>query len=633
MRMSLDSPARTLADAPPSEGPKAALRPAQAAHVRAAIVPFGLGLALACAWFAALWWGRVPEQALAAWVAIGTVAFLSCVGLQRRRLGSPQPSASEASAARFLWLGAAAAALGALLFAWGWLAILPGLPFDEQMGYLIASLALLGWALHVFSPFLPACHAFALISLVPGVLTLASGAAQSLGAAVGLAFLGALALLHAVRLAQAFSAAQALQDRVYELMNDVTATRDETALAIQAKSRFLASVSHDLRQPMQAINLYLASLAGSFRQLRGDPSDEQSAASVDRGIRSLQESTQYLNGMFESLLDISRLNAGFVAVEIRYTTLHRMLTQLDADCRKQAAADGLHFDLQLPAQVHLMEVETDPALLERLLRNLLVNAFRYCGPGRGVRLSVVRRGKTLDFRVVDSGPGIEPAMRQRVFEEFFQVPGSQPAAAAHAGDGAAQIAQVGRGIGLGLSISTRLAEKLNSRVRLHSWVGHGSVFAVRQPMRIALRPQTDQLPARPRQLANRFPPGLFLAFIDDDPEIRRSMHQMLEQLGAEVFSAESAAQAVSRLGLQGRVPDLVLSDYRLGPENGLQAIALLREEFNLDIPAILITGDTSPERLAEFRASGLRVLYKPIAGEPLVAAILEELRAAAVTAP
>jgi CheY-like chemotaxis protein len=226
--------------------------------------------------------------------------------------------------------------------------------------------------------------------------------------------------------------------------------------------------------------------------------------------------------------------------------------------------------------------------------------------------------------VIDTGPGIERAVQERVFEEFYQVPGSQSRTV--------RSSTSGRGIGLGLSISARLAHKLGTQIRLRSAPGRGSVFAVRQSIRIALRPQTDRLGPKAARSGTRLPPGLFLAVIDDDIDIRRSTRKMLEMLGAEVFTAESATQAVEQLGRLGRVPDLLLSDYGLVGENGLQAVNRLREEFNHDIPAILITGETSAERAASFRDSGLPVLYKPASGEQLVAAITDVLQPGVRTA-
>ena len=390
---------------------------------------------------------------------------------------------------------------------------------------------------------------------------------------------------------------------------------------------------------MYAMNLYLSTVATHFQRLHVSPGDSTSVRGAQEGIRRLQDSIVYLNSMFESLLSISRLNSGRVDAQIRYTTLVGMLEQLESDYSRQAASQGLRFEMRLPSQIKLMEVETDPALLERLLRNLLVNAFRYTRSG-GVRLAVVAQDRSLDFRVVDTGPGIERAMRDRVFEEFFQVTPAEtgaetveaaarfPAASVPVepvGEEGANAQLAGRGIGLGLSISARLADKLDSRIRLHSRMGRGSVFAFRQPMRIALRPAGEDRPAaHTGEVA--LPAQLFVAVIDDDREILQATRQLLEARGIEVFTATGAAQAAQRLGRLGRRPDLLLSDYRMGAENGVQAIAMLREEFNHDIPALLITGDTSPDQLEEFSRMRLGVLYKPVSAPELLLAMRRALQ-------
>ena len=502
------------------------------------------------------------------------------------------------------------------------------------------------WSLHAFRPYLPAMLGFVLGSLAPAIVMSASlvGAGRdSAQIIVSLLMLTAVAVGFALMFTREFHAELRLQERVQRLLEEVTANRDEAVKAVQAKSRFLASVSHDLRQPMHAMNLYLTGVARQFERLRVTTEDVAGVRNVRDGLRSLQESVLYLNSMFESLLDISRLNAGSIAVEIRYTTLVAMLAQLESDYKRQAASQGLRFEVLLPQQIELMEVETDPALVERLLRNLLVNAFRYTRSG-GVRLAVRVQGRDLDFRVVDTGPGIARSMRTRVFEEFFQAPEAQSAsdaaiidsdqdnAALRDDDGRAAKQVAGRGIGLGLSISARLADKLGSRIRLHSHLGHGSVFAFRQPVRVSLRPQGEARPSIGED-AVELPRGLFVVVIDDDREIRRATRQMLEVHGMEVFTAQSATEAVEQLGRLGRVPDLLINDYRLANETGVQSIAMLREEFNHDIPALLITGDTSPDRLAEFRSLGLTVLYKPVSAAALLSAIRAELARAPALRP
>jgi signal transduction histidine kinase/CheY-like chemotaxis protein len=451
------------------------------------------------------------------------------------------------------------------------------------------------------------------------VLTSDRELGEWLGDTAGLGLITVVSLMFAFRAARAFRDNHLLQARELTLLQEITEKRDAAVAATLAKSRFLASVSHDLRQPMHAINLYLTALAGGYARQRQNPADAAAGETVRSSIQSLQESTNYLNSMFEALLDVSRLDAGTVAVNIQHTSLMRMVAQLEADYTQLAKAEGLRFEVRLPRQFPVMEVQTDAALLERLLRNLLVNAMRYTRTG-GVRLSLVASDRQLDFRVVDTGPGVERAMRQRIFDEFYQVPGSQ--------EKASRSANTGSGIGLGLSIASRLAEKLNARIRLHTRPGWGSVFAVRLPMRHALRPAADDWPSSilpgPTEA---LPGGSFVAVIDDDLEILRSTRMMLESFGLKVYTAVSGAEAVAHLGKMGERPDLLISDYRLGAEDGISVIDRLREEFNEQVPAILITGDTSAEHVAIFKQSGLTVLHKPISGHALMAAIQAEMKA------
>ena len=497
------------------------------------------------------------------------------------------------------------------------------------------------WSLFALRPYLPALLVFVAASLGPA-FAWATGhygaGAGLLGTTLSLLILALTVVGFGVRFAQEFRAAVQLQERVQGLLDEVTQKRDEAVRATLAKSRFLASVSHDLRQPMYAMNLYVSTVATHVERLLASPGDRTSERGVQDGIRRLQNSIVYLNSMFESLLDISRLNAGGVDAQIRYTMLLGLLEHLQSDYSRQAASQGLRFEMRLPSQMALMEVETDPALLERLLRNLLANACRYTLSG-GIRLSVVAKDRSLDFRVVDTCPGIARAMRARVFDEFFQVPDAevgggpsdaprgwtaQAAAEPGGADGAGAHLE-GRGMGLGLSISARLADKLGSRIRLYSRVGHGSVFAFRQPMRISLRPRAEDRLATTVGDAP-LPQALFVAVIEDDREIRQATRQLLETLGVEVFAAQSGQQAVAGLGQLGRMPDFLLCDYRMGSEDGIQAITMLREEFNHDIPALLITGDTSPDRLEEFGRMGLAVLYKPVSASELLSAMRKGLQ-------
>ena len=432
------------------------------------------------------------------------------------------------------------------------------------------------------------------------------------------------------------STQQALLQQLSKEQRQLKLAMKESFLANESKSRFLASVSHDLRQPMYAINLYISTLLRQVPGLQSAPEAQDNWKNFREGLNDLEGSAQYLNLMFEALLDLSRLTSGTVTANISYVNISRLLGQLEADYQQQAAYDGLQFKIRLPQRMANVEVYTDPVFLERILRNLLVNALRYTHKG-GVGLAVLTRSSHIEFRVIDTGPGIEQSLQDRVFDEFFQVAGSQSSKQLAKADlwrpmaGATSNTVKEAGIGLGLSISARLAEKLGTRIQLKSQVGKGSVFYFRLPMRFVLRPHIQPLPdLHPEPTgAQDLIRDLFIIVIDDDLEIRRSTERLLSAFtGVEVYAAEDAQQAVALLGPRGQVPDLIISDYGLLEGDGLQAIERIRDEFITDIPAFLITGDTSSESMLKLRESGFKVLYKPVTGPQLVAAIEEVLLAA-----
>ncbi|WP_089957232.1 hybrid sensor histidine kinase/response regulator [Limnohabitans sp. 2KL-3] len=505
------------------------------------------------------------------------------------------------------------------MFGWGW-----WLFSDENtlvlIGFLFTHVAFIFGALYSYSTFHVAFTTYVSAGLIPAtIITLLNYfefmQPWSWTLPLGLSLMGALSLMFAYRSSNVFRSHFQLQSEVYNLLNEVTTKHDEAVKATLAKSRFLASVSHDLRQPMHAINLYLSALARSYEQQLKLPNDLHSIEVVKTSLFSLKESTGYLNSMFESLLDISRLDAGAVRVDIRYVSVLKMISQLEMDYSNLAIAEGLKFELKLPKQFQIMEVSTDLNLLERLLRNLIVNAIRYTQHG-GVRLSIVKRDKNLEFRIVDTGPGIEKSMRLRIFEEFFQVPGSQK--------DILPLSNTGRGIGLGLSISSRIAKRLRSDIRVHSHLNMGSVFSIILPMRIALKYSQDTPPKGSKE--NSPPVGIFVVLIDDDINILQSTRLLLETYKIEVLTGISSHDAIQKLSHFENVPDLILSDWRLGTEDGLDCIAHIRDEFNENIPAILITGDTSIEHVNIFSESGLRIVHKPISGDQLISNIMETLK-------
>ena len=396
---------------------------------------------------------------------------------------------------------------------------------------------------------------------------------------------------------------------MYRLLSEVTHKRDEAVAANLAKSRFLASVSHDLRQPMQAVSLTLNTLQQLLVRKVGG---ENAQRLVEDNLAGLQHSVQYLNSMFEALVSISRLDASALTINIEYQEIGTLFKNLEYEYLKVAQAEQLTFELSVPQNFNEYQVKTDIHLLERLLRNLITNAIRYTPKG-GVRLAARLAGDSIDIRVVDTGLGVPVSMRARIFDEFVQI--RSPLAR-----------EKNVGMGLGLSIAKRLSGLLGSALRLSTHSGLGSTFYFRLPMKKA----PVVTPAPPRFIDERA--GVerleqtLLIVIDDDPKICEATKMMLELYGAQVITAESGDAAVQALIFSPRSPDLILSDYRLIDETGLECVDKIRSEFNEDIPAIIITGDTAPNELKLLRDAGLEILYKPVPADALLLSVIRHLR-------
>lgn len=359
------------------------------------------------------------------------------------------------------------------------------------------------------------------------------------------------------------------------------AAKAEAERANVAKSKFLASASHDLRQPVQSLILFMGAL---HIQLEGTPSV--------RLLRSMEQSLDGLRALLDGLLDVSKLDAGLVIASPIDMPLAPVVERLATEYSPRAAERGLRFRTIDSNAV----VRSDPVLLERILRNFVENALRYTERG-GVLVGCRRRGDRLRVEVVDTGIGIPPERRNDVFEEFFQVGNPERDRA--------------KGLGLGLAVVRRLALLLGHEVDVHSVPGRGSTFAVDVPLAAAAGITPRNAPTSPWVGADAV-----VLVVDDEVLVRLGLQAMLEGWGYRVLAAGSRDEAV-RL-LDAHCPDLILADYRLRDgETGLEVIREVHARLGARIPAAIITGDTAPERLAEARAGGCRLLHKPIAAAEL----------------
>jgi signal transduction histidine kinase len=368
------------------------------------------------------------------------------------------------------------------------------------------------------------------------------------------------------------------------------AARDEAEQAIEAKNQFLAAASHDIRQPLHAAFLFLGAL-------EGEPAGEQPE------IRQrLRASLNAARQMLDTLLDVSKLDAGVVDREDSTFSAQSLGRHVLEMFEPIAERKGLALALRAPAKLWL---RSDPTLVQRVLVNLMSNAVKYTDAG-AVLLVFRRRAEHCLVQVWDTGTGIAPEDHERIFDEFEQLGNPQR-------DGS-------RGIGLGLSIVRRLCRLLGAEVTVRSSVGRGSVFSFALP-RGEAEPELGT-PARESVAAVR----ARLLVVDDDALVREGLRALLSSWGYEIRTASDVEDA-RRVAAEGRPPDLALIDYRLPHEKtALDAVRAIRQATGREIPAIIITGDTHPQRIREATEPGFPVVFKPVPPELLRDALSTSLR-------
>jgi signal transduction histidine kinase/CheY-like chemotaxis protein len=382
-----------------------------------------------------------------------------------------------------------------------------------------------------------------------------------------------------------------LQDSHSTLERKVAERTHQLELANLAKSRLIAVASHDLRQPLHALRLFVA-------QLRERPDDTQQ----NRIIEQIDTAVDSMNELFNNLLDISKLDSGVLVPNIFEFPIASVFRKIKNTFVGVAREKRLSFRI-ISSDAW---VRSDPILLERILLNLVSNAVRYTREG-GVVLGCRKRGERLHIEIWDTGPGIPENERQRIFGEFYRLPDRQR--------------DDHTGLGLGLAIVQRLCGLLHHSVELSSVVDKGSVFRVIVPRVSAQADRAEPMEAGYGDVSMFS--GKFVVVIDDDGLVLDSMGGLLRTWGCDVVESTSDELVLTTLAEYDRPPDLIICDYRLSRgRTGIQAITRLREALNVFIPAIIISGDTDPEQLRQVRASGYPVLHKPVSPRALRAMLI-----------
>jgi signal transduction histidine kinase/CheY-like chemotaxis protein len=367
--------------------------------------------------------------------------------------------------------------------------------------------------------------------------------------------------------------------------------------ANRAKTRFLAAASHDLRQPIHTLSLFGAALA----MCDLDPRTREISQNINLALQGMAS-------QFDALLDISKLDAGVVHASPAPFEPRRLVERLQQEFGPVAEAKGLVFGATCSFD---SVIDTDRLLLERIVRNLIDNAIKYTDAG-SVRFDVSQAGPAVIIAIADTGRGIPKAEHARVFEEFYQLDNPERDRA--------------RGFGLGLSIVQRLSDLLGIQLEMTSAPGKGTTFRLRVPAAAGTAANDASSDAAAARLA-----GVHVLVVDDESHVRLGMKTLLEGMGCRTTVVDGTSRAVEAAGADR--PDVVVADFRLrGDDNGIAAVRSIRALYP-ELPAILLSGDTAPDRLREAEEAGIALLHKPVAGAALARAIADAREPAATSRP
>lgn len=550
-------------------------------------LPFVLGGSLSTATFmAVLLWNSAPHPLLTTWTL--TIWLISALRwfLRKRFLGL------TANYDAMRWAHAYALLAGLAGCAWG----TAGIFLFQQDSLVLVTLVIVfagmaAGSVASHASYLPAYIAFVVPTIAPFALRCI--AQFELFYVV----IGVLCLVYLlVNINYGINIGRALVESIRLRFINIALTREQTHLreiadaarakaeqASAAKTRFFAAVSHDLRQPAQALAFYADALA-----------HDAQAPSLLPLINNIRATGDSLQNLLDALLDVSRIEADTIQPSVCDFPIGVLLARITRDFDYQASDK----DLQLRLAPTSVWVHSDPLQLERILRNFISNAIKYTPQG-AVLIGCRRAGTALRIEVHDTGIGIAPALQSSVFREFHQLDNPER--------------DRNKGLGLGLSIAHGLARLLDLPLTLRSTPGRGSVFAITVPL------------GKPSPIAALTPlhapddiTGKSVLLIDDDPLVRDAATAIMERFGCVVVVAESANEALDLMRDSGFAPDVILADYRLRDRaTGVDAIHAINAYCGRLVPAGVLTGDTAPDRLREVRATGFPLAHKPLSGAKL----------------
>ena len=390
---------------------------------------------------------------------------------------------------------------------------------------------------------------------------------------------------------------ETLEQRVRERTHALEAAYAELATAKAKadeanldKTRFLAAASHDLMQPLNAARLYASSLV----ERRLPDTDRSIARNIDASLTSVEE-------IIAALIDISRLDAGRLEPELSAVPLGAMLESLAVEFKPLASEKGL----ELVLEPNNLWVASDRRLLKRVLQNLIGNAVKYTQQG-SVRVRAHEQGGRVRLEVLDTGPGIHVSQHALIFREFQR------------GEG---VAAQSRGLGLGLSIVERICRVLEMPLGLASAPGEGATFWIEMPAAAAVE-KLEIVDETATSLTTGMMMGCVALCIDNERAVLDGMRQLLTGWGCEVMTASGTEEALALLDRSAQRPKLMLADYHLDQGTGLDAIKAVRARLGVEVPAVIITADNSPEVQGQLREAGVPMLRKPLKAAALRSVVM-----------
>ena len=499
-------------------------------------------------------------------------------------------------------------AIGIVGLGWGlgWPLMTPDLSMVNRMIYVYTTTAAMISSMFAYSVNRQTFYAFTLPIMIPAMSTLLwSVNIFPWPFSVGMAALYLVVLSIAKNFSHVFEDSVRLRFRNESLYQELANERDQSVAANVAKSKFIAAASHDLRQPLHAVNMNLELFNLKDMRLK----DSQL-------LQRIKNSIAALNTMFDGLLNMSKLDAYVTKVVNHEFLLTDLSESVKEMVQPRAHIKGLTLTIDAPPVVVL----GDKLLLQQILMNLALNALQYTERG-SVSIVFDTHDDRLSFSVSDTGVGISKAEQPHIFNEFYRAECTRG---------------VHEGLGLGLTIVKRLCDLMGGSVQVISTPGEGAVFTVKTPCPTSLVGDNPswadkQIPLDTLDNSNHLQ-GKCIAIFEDDAAIVEAYRQTLSARGAHIVVLSESPQVLQDQLESINHIDCILSDFRLKQTTGDVVIEQLRENYNREIPAVIVTGDTSPNQIHLFTQLNVRVLHKPVTFQLIVRTMEEVIEATQISA-